>query len=96
MRPIATRTGEDAPPSSEPPVDRLGEIRRLSQRTAARRKFQFYAAEGREALAGERCQVSRGGGVTVHGVAEDEAYLLLHRTVMLSRAHSQARLHIVA
>ena len=68
---------------------------RLSQRTAARRKFQFHAAQGREALAGERCQVSRSGAVTVHGVAEDETCLLLHRTVMLGGAHSQARLHVV-
>ena len=52
------------------------------------------AATGREALAGERREVLRTGANTVYRIAQDDAYLFLHRTVMLGGAHAQARLHI--
>ena len=71
-----------------------GEVRRFAHR-AARRKFELDAAKERKALASELGQVPGTGFPVAHGLAQNDARLLFHRSPVLGGAYAQARLHIV-
>ena len=61
---------------------------------AARRQFQVHPVVRAEVRAGNLREVPR-TPAALDRVAQDDARLFLHRTVMLGGAHAKARLHVV-
>ena len=71
-------------------VRNSGKIRRLAHR-ATLRKFDFRAAHGCKALAGELCQVSNTKEPAAYRISQNFACLFLHRAVVAGSAHPEAR-----